>query len=138
MTNCQLHESSNTHGIVFLDNRSNKLIINETNKNDVISVIGQPHSKSINNENQWIYIERVLIKGDYHKLGRNVLKTNNVLILGFNKYGILKEKQLLKKEDIEKLTFAKNTTTNELTQLSFVEKLLSSLRQKMYSNSGKK
>ena len=133
-----MHESSNTHGIVFLDNRSNKLIINETNKNDVISVIGQPHSKSINNENQWIYIERVLIKGDYHKLGRNVLKTNNVLILGFNKYGILKEKQLLKKEDIEKLTFAKNTTTNELTQLSFVEKLLSSLRQKMYSNSGKK
>ena len=138
MTNCQLHESSNTHGIVFLDNRSNKLIINETNKNDVISVIGQPHSKSINNENQWIYIERVLIKGDYHKLGRNVLKTNNVLILGFNKYGILKEKQLLKKEDIEKLTFAKNTTTNELTQLNIIEKLLSSLRQKMYSNSGKK
>ena len=137
LTNCQLHESSNTHGIAFLDNRSNKLIINETNKNDIINVIGQPHSKSINNEDQWIYIERVLIKGDYHKLGRNVLKTNNVLILEFNKYGILKEKQLLKKDDIEKLTFAKNTTTNKLTQLSFVEKLLSSLRQKMYSSSGK-
>ena len=137
LTNCQLHESSNTHGIVFLDNRSNKLIINETNKNDVINLIGQPHSKSINNEDQWIYIERVLIKGDYHKLGRNVLKTNNVLILDFNKYGILKKKQLLKKDDIEKLTFAKNTTANKLTQLSFVEKLLSSLRQKMYSSSGR-
>ena len=62
---------------------------------------------------------------------------SNVLILEFNKYGILKEKQLLKKDDIEKLTFAKNTTTNKLTQLSFVEKLLSSLRQKMYSGSGK-
>ena len=26
------------------------------------------------NENEWIYIERVLTKGEYHKLGQNVLK----------------------------------------------------------------
>ena len=132
LNNCQIRESSNTHGIVFLDNRSNKLIINETNKNDVLKIVGQPHSKSFNNENEWIYIERVLVKGEYHKLGQNILKTNNVLILQFDKFGILKKKQLLKKEDIEKIAFSENITDNEITQKSFIESFLSSLKQKMY------
>ena len=86
---CQLKESSNAHGILFLENRTNKLIVNESNKNDVVNIIGQPHSKSIANDNEWIYIERVFVKGEYHKLGQNILKSNNVLLLEFNKFGIL-------------------------------------------------
>ena len=54
--------------------------------------MGQPHSKSINDENEWIYIERVLSKGEFHRLGQNILKENNVLVLTFNKYGVLIEK----------------------------------------------
>ena len=64
--------------------------MNQSNINDVIDILGQPHSKSISDDNQWIYIERVLTKGEFHKLGQNILKTNNVLILSFDKYGILK------------------------------------------------
>ena len=94
ITNCQLKETSNNHGILFLENRSNKLIINKTNKNDVLSIIGQPHSKSIDNENEWIYIERIFTKGEYHKLGQNLLKTNNVLFLKFDRYGVLVNKKL--------------------------------------------
>ena len=41
----------------------------------LLKLIGQPHTKSINNENEWIYIERILTKGKFHKLGQNVLKT---------------------------------------------------------------
>ena len=92
LTSCQLKESSKSHGILFLENRANKLIVNKTNKNDTISIIGQPHSKSIENENEWIYIERTFTKGKFHKLGKNVLNTNNVLYLEFNKYGLLKKK----------------------------------------------
>ena len=80
---CQLKEPQQNHGILFLENRSEKLDVKSSNKNDVIKVIGQPHSKSIDNENEWIYIERILTKGEYHKLGRTVLKTNNVLVLNF-------------------------------------------------------
>ena len=54
----------------FLENRSKKLFVNKTNKNDVIKIIGQPHSKSIDDENEWIYIERILSKGKFHKLGK--------------------------------------------------------------------
>ena len=32
--------------------------------------IGHPHSKSINDDNEWIFIERTLTKGEFHKLGK--------------------------------------------------------------------
>ena len=128
---CQLQEPKQNHGIVFLENRSKKLVLNNSNKNDVLRIIGQPHSKSINNENEWIYIERVLSKGEFHKLGRNILKTNNILVLNFDKYGILEKKTLFDKESIEKIKFSKRITENQLTKKSFVEKLLTSLKEKM-------
>ena len=100
----------------------------------MIRIIGQPHTKSINNNNDWIYIERVLTKGEYHKLGQNILKSNNVLVLSFNKYGILEKKTFLDKNDKKRLKFSNRETQNELTQKSFVEKLLTSIREKMYRN----
>ena len=131
---CQLQEPSKNHGIVFLENRSKKLIVNSTNKNDVLRIIGYPHSKSVKNENEWFYMERVLTKGDYHKLGQNVLKTNNVLVLNFDKYGILSNKIFLNKESIQKINFSEDFTENQLTKRSFVERFLSSVRTKMYGN----
>ena len=131
---CQLQEPTKNHGIVFLKNRSDKLTINNSNKNDVLKIIGQPHSKSINDDNEWFYIERVLTKGEYHKLGRNILKTNNILVLNFNKYGILVDKNFLNKNDKKQIAFSKAKTSNELTQKSFVEKFLTSIREKMYGN----
>ena len=131
---CQLQEPTKNHGIVFLKNRSDKLTINNSNKNDVLKIIGKPHSKSINDDNEWFYIERVLTKGEYHKLGRNILKTNNILVLNFDKYGILVDKNFLNKNDKKQIAFSKSKTSNELTQKSFVEKFLTSIREKMYGN----
>ena len=104
---CQFQEPTKNHGIIFLENRSNKLVVSKSNKNDVLNIIGEPHSKSINNNDEWIYIERVLTKGEYHKLGQNILKANNILVLNFNKYGVLEKKSFYKKEDIKELTFSK-------------------------------
>ena len=129
---CQLQEPYQNHGILFLENRSEKLKIDVSNKNDVIKNIGRPHSKSINDDNEWIFIERTLTKGEFHKLGRNIIKESNILVLKFNKYGILKEKLFLTKDDINKLAFSDKETSNELSQKSFVQKFLTSLRDKMY------
>ena len=129
---CQLKEPQKNHGILFLENRSAKLKVDVSNQNDVIKSIGHPHSKSINDENEWFFVERTLTKGEFHKLGKNILKESNILILKFDKYGILKEKMLLTKEDIKKLSFSDKETLNELSQKSFVQKFLSSLRDKMY------
>jgi outer membrane protein assembly factor BamE (lipoprotein component of BamABCDE complex) len=129
---CQLKEPDKNHGILYLKNRAETLQINKSNKNDIIKIIGQPHSKSINNENEWMYIERVLTKGKYHKLGKNILKTNNVLILKFNKFGILEKKQFMDKNSLEEVKFSKKITENDLTKKSFVGKFFTSLKNKMY------
>lgn len=131
---CQLQEPTKNHGIVFLKNRSDKLTVNKTNKNDVIKIIGQPHSKSINDDDIWIYVERTLTKGKYHKLGKHVLMKNNTLVLKFDKFGILKSKNIYDKNSTNKIVFSKKETKNELSRKSFVESFLSSLKAKMYGN----
>ena len=99
---CQFQEPLKTHGIIYLENRSQKVIVNKSNKNDIIRIFGQPQATSQNEEDTWIYFERILTKGKYHKLGRHVVKENNVLVLEFNKYGILENKIFLDKEDRKK------------------------------------
>ena len=131
---CKLQEPLKTHGIIFLENRSQKLILNQSNKNDVIRIMGRPHIKEDEINQSWIYLERILSKGKYHKLGRHILKENNILVLNFDMYGVLKNKKFLKKEDLKKLEFSQKITENELTQKSFVQKFLQSIKQKMYSN----
>ena len=132
LTNCQLQEPKKIHGINFLENREKILIVKETNQNDVVKLIGKPHITSISEPNKWIYFQRTITKGKFHKLGRNILKENNVLELDFDKYGVLKKKKLYKKEDMNKVVYSKNETKNEVTQKSFVGKFLSSIKQKMY------
>ena len=134
LLNCQLQEPTKNHGILFLENRSNQLTVKISNKNDVLKLIGNPHTKSISSDDDWIYIERVLTKGSFHKLGQNILKTNNVLVLTFDKYGILKEKNFLDKNDINKLEFSKKFTESNLSKKSFVQSFLSSVKAKMYRN----
>ena len=129
---CQLQDPDKSHGIAFLENRSNKLILNKSNKNDVIRTIGVPHIKDEQDENNWIYLERILSKGKYHKLGKHELKKNNVLVLTFDKFGILNSKSFFTKDEMNKLKFSKKVTDNDLTKKSFVQSFLQSIKQKMY------
>jgi len=129
---CQLQDPDKNHGILFLENRSNKLVLNKSNYNDVLKVIGEPHSKSINDDKIWLYFERTLSKGKYHKLGKHVLKSNNTLVLTFDKYGVLKSKKFYNKENLNEVKFSKKTTENELSKKSFVGTFLSSVKEKMY------
>ena len=68
------------------------------------------------------------------KLGRNVLLNNNVLIVKFNNQGILKEKILYNKDDMNDYKFAEAVTVNEIRRGSFIDSFLSSIREKMYAN----
>jgi outer membrane protein assembly factor BamE (lipoprotein component of BamABCDE complex) len=132
LNNCQLRDPNKAHGINFLENREKTLVIGETNQNDVIKLIGNPHSKSIKDENNWIYFERTITRGKLIKLGQNVLKENNILELKFDKYGILVEKKIHNKDDMNKIAYSNKSTENDIAQKSFVSKFLSSVKQKMY------
>ena len=130
-TGCQRNEVLKTHGISYLEKREKLIIVNESNKNDTIKIFGQPATTGMTNNNLWIYIERTKTRGKLFKLGREHLKKNNVLVLEFNKYGVLAKKDFFDKEKMKELKFTKNITENEIRKENFIRSFLSSIRQKM-------
>ena len=134
---CQQNEVIKTHGVAYLKKREKLIIVNESNKNDTVSILGQPATKGMVDDNLWIHIERTRTRGKLLKFGRNYLKKNNVLVLEFDKYGILKKKEFYDKGKMNKVSFAKDVTENELRKENFIYSFLSSVRQKMLTKSGK-
>ena len=122
-----------THGVAYLEKREKLITVNKSNKNDTIAIFGQPSTKGMVDDNLWIYIERTRTRGKLLKMGRNYLKKNNVLVLEFDKYGILKSKEFYNKEKMQKVSFSKDITENELRTENFIQSFLASVRQKMLS-----
>ena len=137
LSNCQKNRVIKTHGIFYLQNRSVLLKVQSSNRNDVIKILGKPHSKSLREQNTWIYIERTRTRGKLLKFGRNILLYNNVLVLTFDKYGILEEKLFYDKKEMNEYKFAKAETENTVRRGSFVQSFVNSLRQKMRGNAKK-
>ena len=131
ITACKQNEVIKTHGIAYLDKREKLIIVNKSNKNDTVDLLGQPSTKGMTDDNLWIYIERTITRGKLLKFGRNYIKKNNVLVLEFDKYGILKKKEFYDKEKMKKIDFAKNITENDIRKENFIYSFLSSIRQKM-------
>ena len=130
---CQRNEVKKTHGLAYLEKRQKLIVVNKSNKNDTIEILGQPATKGMTNDNLWIYIERTKARGKMLKLGRVQLKENNVLVLEFNKFGILDKKEFYDKDNMKKLTFAKSITENDIKKENFIYGFLSSVRSKMES-----
>jgi len=128
---CQRNEVIKTHGLAYLENRQKLIIVNKSNKNDTIKILGQPATKGMTNDNVWIYIERTRTRGKMLKLGQIRLKKNNVLVLEFNKFGVVNKKKFYDKTNMKKITFAKGITENEIKKENFVYSFLSSVREKM-------
>ena len=131
LNNCQRNEVIKTHGLAYLENRQKLIVVNKSNKNDTIRFLGPPATKGMTNDNLWIYIERTKTRGKMLKLGRVYTKKNNVLVLEFDKYGILNKKEFYDKDSMKKINFAKNITENEIRKENFVYSFLSSVREKM-------
>ena len=128
---CSQNKVIKTHGVAYLDKREKLIIVKVSNKNDAISILGQPSTKGMVNDDLWIYIERTRTRGKLLKLGRNYLLKNNVLVLEFDKYGILHRKEFYDKKEMNEIKFAKSKTENELRKENFIYSFLSSVRQKM-------
>ena len=134
ITACQNNEVLKTHGIAYLDKKEKLISVNQSNKNDVVKILGHPSTTGMEDNNLWIYIERTYTKAAAFKLGKNHLKKNNVLVLEFNKYGILEKKEFYNKNKMKNVEFAEAVTENELRKENFIVGFLSSIKQKMEAN----
>ena len=77
---CSFNKVVKHHGVHFLEKKHQKLMINTSNKNDIIKLLGEPSSKSTFDNDVWIYIERKQTQSRLKNLGRMKIFKNNVLV----------------------------------------------------------
>ena len=129
--NCTTNKVSKNHGFKLLEQRFDKIIINQTNKNDIMSIIGPPSTKSDFNENIWFYIERRKTNQSLIKLGIKKIEKNNILMVEFNDRGILKNKKLFDLNNMNDIKYVKSITQKEFKNNNFIYNIFTSIREKI-------
>ena len=128
ISNCSFNLVDDHHGVFFLEKKEKKIKVNESNTNDILSVFGEPSTKSTFDNDIWIYIERKIT--NTHFFGRRKLVVNNVMVLEIDDRGILAKKDFYNVNDMNTLKF--DTQRSEtLEKRNFIYNFLSSLRQKI-------
>ena len=136
--NCSLNKVVKRHGVQNLEKKGEKIILNKTNKNDIIELLGPPSTYSLGDIDTLIYIERTTSSSKLTKLGGKKLLTNNVLVVEINNRGLAINKSFLDKEDMNKIDFTKKITKKRYSDNDFVYNFLSSIRKKINDPLGKK
>ena len=138
IANCSLNKAIKHHGVNFLEKKQEKLILNTTNKNDIVKILGPPSTKSTFDNDVWIFIERKTTTKKLFKLAREKLLVNNVLVLEIDSYGLLVKKEFYNMEKMNDLDFSKRKTEITYTKKSFVYDFMSSMRRKLNDPLGKR
>tara|TARA_B100000768_G_scaffold99081_1_gene92342 strand:+ start:203 stop:664 length:462 start_codon:yes stop_codon:yes gene_type:complete len=137
-SSCTLKKIERHHGVHFLDKKQNKLLINQSNRNDILELLGIPSTTGAFDNDLWIYIERKTDNSSLIKFGSEKIITNNILVLEINDRGILKKKDFLDLNNMNDIKFAEQKTTNQYKKNTFVYEFLSSMRQKINDPLGKR
>ena len=128
---CSTNKVKNNHGVLSLNNKFNKIVVEKSNSNDILNLLGPPSTKSSFDNNIWIYIERKKTNQSIFKLGKQKIEKNNVLVLELDNKGILAKKKLYNLDDMNDYKFVEKATQKAFSQNSFVYGVLSSLRDKI-------
>ena len=131
ISNCSLKKVEKHHGVYNLEKKSDKLELFQTSTNDVIINLGIPSTKSLFDNDVWIYMERKYTTTKLSSLGKENLLVNNVLVLEFNNKGMLVKKELLKIDKMNNLRISDSKTSVVNKKESFINNFLTSLRKKI-------
>ena len=126
------------HGVPFLEKKQTSLYINESNKNDITKLLGNPSTKSKFDNDIWIYIERKQTQSKLRNLGKMKIFKNDVLVLEIDNYGILKKKDFYNIDDMNDIKIVEATTESGFKRNSFIYDFMSSMRQKINDPLGKR
>ena len=126
------------HGVRNLEKKQLKLVINESNKNDIKKILGPPSSTSAFDNDLWIFIAREITHERLLKLGKEKLIKNNVLFLEINSKGILIKKNFFDINEMNEAEISSLSTKAKYTKKSFIYDFLSSMRQKINDPLGKR
>ena len=128
ISNCSFNLVDDHHGVFYLEKKEKKIEVQISNTNDILSILGEPSTKSTFDNDVWIYIERKITNS--HFFGRRELVVNNVMVLEIDDKGILAKKDFFDINDMKDIDFDQNRSES-LQKRNFIYNFLSSLRQRV-------
>jgi len=135
---CSLKRVQKHHGVHFLNKKQEKLTVNQSNRNDILELLGSPSTRSTFDNDLWIYIERETKRPSILVFGQEEVIINNVLLLEIDNMGILHKKEFLDVTKLENIKFTERVTESQYKQRTFLYDFLSSMRQKINDPLGKR
>ena len=138
VSNCSLKPVVEHHGVPLLEKKQSTLMVNESNKNDIRKILGNPSTKSKFDNDIWIYIERKQTQSKLTNFGKMKIFKNDVLVLEIDSYGILKKKEFYNIDDMKNIKIVEATTEAGFKRNSFIYDFMSSMRQKINDPLGKR
>ena len=128
ISNCSFNLVDDHHGVHYLEKKEKNITVEKSNVNDILTVFGEPSTKSSFDNDVWIYIERKIT--NTHFFGRRKLIVNNVMVLEIDDRGILAKKDFYDINDMNDLEFDKKRSES-LQKRNFIYNFLSSMRQRI-------
>ena len=131
VANCSFKPVVKHHGVPFLEKKQLSFVVNETDKNDIKEILGNPSTKSKFDNDVWIYIERKQTQSSLKNFGKMKIFKNDVLVLELDNYGVLKKKKFYNLKDMNNLQVTEATTGTGFKKNTFIYEFMSSMRQKV-------
>ena len=138
VSNCNIKKNIDHHGVHLLEKKNELLRIGQSNKNDIIKILGPPSVQSTFDNDVLFFIERKITTKSLIKLGDRKIIVNNVLVVELDNRGLLVNKDFYNLNEMNDIKIIKKTTEVDYQKSSFVSDFLSSMRQKVNDPLGKR
>ena len=138
LSSCSFNKVVKHHGVHYLENKQKSIVVLSNNLNDVRSLLGPPSTKNSFDNDIWVYIERKTTVSQVRTLGKRKILVNNVLILEFDKRGLLVKKEFFNKDKMNNIKISQNETKVLSKKDTFIRSVITSLKHKINDPLGKR
>lgn len=113
-----------THGSIVKQERLDRIKIGSHTKNDVAELLGSPSATGTFNNKRWYYFTE---KAAVRALGRSKLLEREIVIVDFDKQGVVSSLTFKSKDDAQKVNPSKKTTTTYGQTLGIIDQFINNL-----------
>jgi len=128
LISCTLNPLIKKNGLANLSTKQESLIVGSSNKNDTIKYLGETIFKEFPDNSFWIYVE-MNEKNSY--FARKEIIKHDVLILKFDKKGVLEAKKIFDLKNFNHISYDKEFTKTFSMNETATKKFLNSMKQRI-------
>ena len=125
---CSPKKIENVFGVHNLLIKQKSLNLNQSNRNDILKILGEPLAKDFIDNNIWLFNET---KEGVSYFGKKYIIKSDTIIVQFDNKGILINKQILNINQMKDLSFDEFKTASLSIDQSLFKQILSSTKKRL-------